>query len=167
VGGDWVVEFDIKTDLYSDGKEDWRTTESLRRHTFPVRAVGGDSTPKGALGASFFLNPPWKIRPYEADHLFRVAGNFYSEDGESPFVKTVGDYNVFLEWEVSLLTEAIGLTDLETDIGMLTNFMAGNTVGDDRTPGTKIIRIYDDDLVLQRTLTITEGPDDVWTKVPS
>ena len=104
---DGVVALDVKADLYSDGKEDWRADNTLNKLTFPIRVVGGQPLPGSkALGATFFLAPDWKIRPYEASHTFRVNGNLYSDDGTSPFISTVGAYNVFLEQQVSSLVDS-------------------------------------------------------------
>lgn len=102
-----VVDLDVKIDLYSDGKEDWRANPELFKLRFPLRSVGGDGTPTGVLGSTFFLAPPWKIRPYEADHIFKVSGNFFAEDGTSPFTTTVGAYNVFLEQNLSNLVDTV------------------------------------------------------------
>lgn len=102
--GDMVVDLDIQIDIYSDLKEDWVTSESLRKLKFPVRAEGGDPIPGDRVsGDTYFISPDWKIAPYEASHRLRVIGNFYSEDGTSPFNRTVGAYNLFLEHTVSSL----------------------------------------------------------------
>ena len=107
VNGEMVVEFDIKIDLYSDGKEDWKASEALRKLRFPVRATGGDDLPGSkALGSTFFLANDWKVKPYEADHVLLVNGNFYSEDGTSPFIQTTGTWNVFLQQAVSSLVDS-------------------------------------------------------------
>lgn len=116
VGNDMVVDLDIQADVYSDGKEDWLVTPALRKLKFPLRSVGGDSLPGAkVLGSTFFLDSGWKIRPYEANHRFRVNGNFYSEDGSSPFTDTLGSYRVFLEQTVSSLVDSTvaQLDDLE------------------------------------------------------
>lgn len=105
VGG--VVELDVKIDLYSDGKEDWVSDVDLIKYAFPIRSVGGDPLPGDkALGATFFLDSTWKIRPYEGDHRLLVNGNLYSEDGTSPFTQTVGNYNVMVEITVSSLVDS-------------------------------------------------------------
>ena len=107
IEGEWVVDFDIKEDLYSDGKEDWLADEALRKLRFPVRSTGGDPLPGSkSLGSTYFLADDWKVRPYEASHVFRVNGNFYSEDGTSPFVQTTGTWNVFLQQSVSSLVDS-------------------------------------------------------------
>ena len=108
VGGDWVVDLDIKIDLYSDGKEDWLSNDTLNKFEFPIRSVGGDDLPgEKSLGATFFLDSGWKLKPYEADHVFNVNGNFYSEDGTSPFVGTSGIYNIMIINTVSSLVDSI------------------------------------------------------------
>lgn len=105
--GDMVVDLDIQEDIYSDLKEDWVSNEILRKLKFPVRAVGGDPLPGSkVLGDTYFLASDWKIAPYEGSHRFRVNGNFYSEDGTSPFRTTVGNYNLFLEQTVSSLVDS-------------------------------------------------------------
>ena len=105
IGG--VVNLDVKVDLYSDGKEDWRASATLFKYRFPIRAVGGDPLPGAkALGSTFFLAPGWTIRPYEADHRLIVNGNLYVEDGSSPYTTTVGAYNVLVEASVSSLVDS-------------------------------------------------------------
>ena len=106
-GSEFVVDIDIQTDIYSQGKIDWIANESLRRLAFPVRATGGDPLPGSKeLGDTYFLASDWKIAPFEANHRLRVNGNFYSEDGTSPFNRTTGSYNVFLEQTVSSLVDS-------------------------------------------------------------
>lgn len=139
VNGEYVIDLNIKRDIYSFGKEEWQATESLRRLKFPIRAVGGDTRPSGnPLGSTFFLAPDWKVAPYESNHRLRVSGNFYAEDGTSVFRKTVGAYNVFVEQDISAIVEtsSAGLNPLdkqqiidgvwEKDIsGILTDGQAG------------------------------------------
>lgn len=107
VNGDWVVDLDVKIDLFSDGKEDWLNNATLNKLKFPISSVGGNPLPGSkALGATFFLDASWKIRPYEANHIFRVNGNLYATDGSSPFTATLGSYNIFLEQQVSSLVDS-------------------------------------------------------------
>jgi len=101
------VFIDVQSDLYSDGKEDWVSTEGLRRVIFPISAVGGNPLPgEQALGSTFFIRSDWKIKPYEASHRLIINGNFYSEDGEDPFLDTVGTYTVRIMQQVSPLVSA-------------------------------------------------------------
>ena len=106
-GSDLVVDFDIQIDLYSDMKEIWVSNEVLRKVRFPVSSVGGNDLPGSkVLGDTYFIDPEWKIRPYEGSHRFRVNGNFYSTDGSSPFIATTGSHNVFMEHQVSNLVDS-------------------------------------------------------------
>jgi len=114
--GEMVVELDVKIDIYSDGKEDWVIDSSLNKFRFPLESVGGNPLPGSKeLGATFFLADGWKIRPYESDHVMRVNGNLYREDGVSPYTSTVGSYNVLLESTVSSLVDSTvqQLADIE------------------------------------------------------
>jgi len=101
------VFIDVKIDLYSDGKEDWVANENLRRLIFPISAVGGNSLPGSKqLGSTFFIRSDWKIAPYEASHRLIINGNFYSEDGEDPFLDTAGTYTVRIMQQVSSLVDS-------------------------------------------------------------
>lgn len=104
--GEYILNFDIKIDLYSDAKEDWRSDPSLRLRSFPLTAVGGNPTVgSNSLGSTYFIASDWKIQLYATDHRFRINGNFYSEDGTSPFLLPVGN-SVLLEQQVSNLVDS-------------------------------------------------------------
>jgi len=104
---DGEVFIDVKTDLYSDGKEDWVANENLRKFLFPIEAVGGNPLPgEKALGSTFFLNADWKIRPYNASHRLTINGNFYSADGTDPFLDPLGTYTVRIMQQVSSLVDS-------------------------------------------------------------
>jgi hypothetical protein len=114
IDGEMVVEIDFKVDVYSDGKEDYTATPgggvsaTFYKHPFPIRSVGGDPLVGNQnLGASFFILPYWKIKPYEGNHVLRITGNVYSEDGTSPFTNTNGNYNVRVEQQVSNLVDTV------------------------------------------------------------
>jgi hypothetical protein len=59
------------------------------------------------LGSTFFLENQWRIRPYEGDHTLTVDGNLYDRLGASPYVSTLGAYNVFIISTVSDLVQTI------------------------------------------------------------
>lgn len=102
-----VVDIDVKVDIYSDGKEDWKSDSTLNKFLFPVTAIGGDPLPGSKkLGTTFFLEYGWKIRPYEGSHQLNVNGNLYSRDGSNPFTTTVGTYNVQIISSVSSLVDS-------------------------------------------------------------
>jgi len=101
------VHLDVRKNLYSEMKDDWRTNDTLRKLYFPIRSVGGDELPGSKqLGSTYFLRSDWKIRPYEASHKFMINGNLYSEDGTSVIVPTQGNYNVVVEMTVSNLSDS-------------------------------------------------------------
>lgn len=105
---DGEITIDVNTDIYSDGKEDWLLDSTLRKLKYPVSVIGGDPiSPSKSLGATFFLNYGWKLRPYEADHTLILIGNMYTDDGTSPLVPTLGPYNVSIQREVSNIVDGI------------------------------------------------------------
>lgn len=102
-----LVTLDVKEHIYSDGKQDWKDNSALTKFRFPIDAVGGNPLPGSkALGSTFFLKYGWRIRPYEATHTLRVNGNLYTEEGDSPYVPTLGNYNVMVESSVSSLVDS-------------------------------------------------------------
>jgi len=104
---DGIVHIDVKTDIYSDGKEDWKSDNLLNKFEFPVAAVGGDPLPGSkSLGSTFFLEYGWIIRPYEASHTLAINGNMYARDGSNPYANTVGSYNVQIIQSVSNLVDS-------------------------------------------------------------
>ena len=106
VDGELVSNFDIKIDLYSDAKEDWIADSELRVRKFPLSAVGGNPTVGSkSLGSTYFIDADWKIQLYPEDHRFLVNGNFYSQDGTSPFLLPENN-SVLLEQEVSSLVDS-------------------------------------------------------------
>lgn len=113
---DGEIFIDVKTDLYSDGKEDWVNNENLRKFRFPIAAVGGNPLPgEKALGATFFLSSDWKIRPYNTSHRMTINGNLYAEDGSDPFLDTIGTHTVRIMQQVSSLVDSTvqQLTEIE------------------------------------------------------
>lgn len=102
------VTIDINRDIYSDGKEDWLSNSTLNKLRFPISVIGGDPiTDSRKLGATFFINYGWKIKPYEADHTLIIVGNVYTDDGSTPFIQTDGTYNVSIQREVSSIIDGV------------------------------------------------------------
>lgn len=104
---DGVIEIDVQEDIYSDGKEDYKTDANFSKVSFPIRAVGGDPLPGSkVLGDTYFLDETWKIRPYAASHVLTVNGNFYAEDGSDIFIDPIGAYTVRIQQVVSNLVDS-------------------------------------------------------------
>lgn len=118
VGGYAIME--VPAHLYSEWKE-WVQVDNNSKYLQAMYSVGGEPLPGGKyLGATFFLINDWKMRPYEATHTLTLEGNLFCDDGSSPFVPTVGTYNVQVIMTVSNLTTALetgvsGLTTEESD----------------------------------------------------
>lgn len=92
-------------DVYSRWKE-WSLLNQQFEQAFSV--VGGDPLPGGrSLGFTFFLENGWRIRPREADHTLDVVGNLFTRDGSSPFIQTLGNFNVLVRQSVSNLVDVV------------------------------------------------------------
>jgi len=92
-----VVELDVKIDIYSDMKEDWRTDANLNKLKFPLaEPIGGNVTKPGkTISPYYFLRYGWKMRPYEADHtLYLNNAYLLVAGGGEPWVHTIGDHMV-------------------------------------------------------------------------
>jgi len=101
-----ITEITVKTDLYSDWKE-WSLIDDHSKYLQAMRSVGGDPISETKqLGATYFLTNGWRIRPAEWNHRLSVVGNLYTEEGDSPFLSTIGSYNVTVTNEVSTLVES-------------------------------------------------------------
>ena len=96
-----TTSFDAK-DLYSRWKE-WVLDTDNSKYLQAMEVVGGEPTSATNFVPSFyFMINGWKIRPQEADHVLTVTGNLANEAGiGSPFVSTVGSYNVLIEKNTS------------------------------------------------------------------
>lgn len=104
-----VTSLDVGVDLYGDWKE-WVLLPGNAGYAPAFRTVGGDPTTAGkTLGATFFLINGWRIRPDETDHRLIVAGNLYTEEGDNPFLSTLGPYTVTIVSEVSNLVDSISV----------------------------------------------------------
>jgi hypothetical protein len=131
VGG--YIDLDVKVDLYSDWKE-WVLENDNSKYLMAMSAVGGDPLPGSrALGSTFFLTNNWKIRSYESNHVLRVEGNLYCDDGAIPYVSTLGNYNVMVISSVSSLVDVVttggsALTQPEHD--KLMALSDGTTIAD-------------------------------------
>jgi len=94
-------------DCYSRWKE-FVLTGDNSKYLEAFSVIGGDPLPGGNfLGNTFFLENGWKIRPQEANHALTVTGNLFDRAGGSPFVNTVGAYNVRIEQKTSNIVDLI------------------------------------------------------------
>jgi hypothetical protein len=104
------TSIDVAIDVYGDWKE-WVLQNDNSKYTVAISAIGGDPIGGGRyLGSTFFLENGWKIRPYEGNHVLTVTGNLYTRDGSSPFVPTLGTYNVLTSMQVSNLIDTVSIS---------------------------------------------------------
>ena len=91
---------------------DWVAQSDNARFLPAMRNVGGDPiSDVKSLGITFFLINGWRIRPMESDHRLVLDGNIYTDpSGFSPFVPTVGNYNVIVEMQVSNISDVTYVT---------------------------------------------------------
>jgi len=89
------LSLDVEQDIYSDWKEWWRL-EDYAKYPQALSTIGGEPLGGGQfVGATFFLENGWRIRPWEGDHQLTIDGNIYTrEAGESPTIATVGRWNI-------------------------------------------------------------------------
>jgi len=94
-------------DIYSDWKE-WVLLTDNAKYVQAFSVLGGDPLPGSRfLGTTIFLENNWRIRPYEGDHSLDIEGNLYDRGGSTPFVSTIGSYNVLITLTVSNLVDTI------------------------------------------------------------
>jgi hypothetical protein len=99
-------ELDV-IEIYSEWKAWTQLSDNLKfLQAFSV--VGGDPiSPTQNLGATFFLENGWRIRPAESDHKLTLIGNLFTrEPGQSVFIPTLGAFTVNTETRVSNLVDS-------------------------------------------------------------
>lgn len=150
---------------------DWFCTSDNSKFFPAMYNIGGDDLGGGRyLGISYFLENGWKIRPQEANHALSISGNLYSRDGLSPFVSTIGAYNVSIQMTVSNLVDQVatggggGLTVTQANQlsqasveAKLARQLAGNKASGIKVGVETLVTVYDDDGVTPlRVLRIAE-----------
>jgi hypothetical protein len=93
---------DLKIDFYSDAKEHWIVDDLANKHDFAMTVIGGQDIVPGtsAIPMYAFLRAGWRIRPDERDHTMNIlSGILLVEGGGDPFVDTVGDFVVRINYQ--------------------------------------------------------------------
>lgn len=98
------TDLNVQIDIYSDWKE-WSQLEDNLKFEQALTAIGGDPTPTGSVGITYFLENDWKIKPYSGEHILRVTGNLYARDGSDPFVPADGIFQVTIAQVVSNIVD--------------------------------------------------------------
>ena len=110
-------------EVYSRWK-DWLQDDPTRLKYLPAfnNSVGGESLGSGTLvGAYYFLQNGWKIRPQEADHQLSVSGNLFPiPDTAGLFEDTLGNFQVIVGMRTSSLTQTV-VTSATTNASAIAN----------------------------------------------
>jgi hypothetical protein len=102
--GQDVIELD-GAEVYSEWKV-WVRQSDNAKFLQAFSTVGGDPiSATQSLGVTLFLENGWRIRPTEKNHKLIIIGNFFTRDGESAFLPTLGGYTVNTETRVSNLVD--------------------------------------------------------------
>ena len=88
---------------------DWLAADSQNaKWGLAMTQVGGDELGSGLyIPVYVFLKAGWKVRPMEASHQLTITGNLFTEDGSSPVVNTLGNYNVIAQYTVPVQAQAM------------------------------------------------------------
>ena len=163
------IDINVQIDVWSDLIEDWENTLALRRFTFPLVAIGGQTISSGKLGTTYVLLTPWQIAPYEADHDFNIDGNLFTESALTKLVlPTIGAFTVTVNRNLSTLVEVVetgvsGLLPAESADLSLMRKMATNRseLGID-----EVITYDDDDIAVLLTQAMSDKDDNDITLRP-
>lgn len=102
-----VTTLNAKENIYSAWKR-WAVQGDNLKYLQAFTTVGGDDLGGGvSLGAYFFLENGWFLRPHAADHRLIVNGNLFTRDGSNPFAPTDGDFTVIVDMRTSSLTQQV------------------------------------------------------------
>jgi hypothetical protein len=104
-----VTNLDVR-DLYSRWKDWIQTSDNSKYLRAFDEVVGGNpiDLAEGIYVTSyFFLTNGWKIRPQESNHKLRVYNGVLLSDSGDPFVSTLGNYNVLVQYSQPIKSETI------------------------------------------------------------
>ena len=130
-----TTEVDVKRDIYTAWKT-WVLEDNNAGFQPAISAIGGDPISDViSLGTTFFLENGWKVRPYEGNHFLTVSGNLFTRDGTSPFIPTLGAYNVSISLNRSNLIDTVatgGSSGGSNDTAALNQIKASIAVIDEK-----------------------------------
>jgi hypothetical protein len=91
--------------------EDWAAVADNAKYGMVIRQVGGDDLGDGlSIPPYYFLQGGWRVRPMEADHDLTITGNLFVDGGGTPVVRTLGPYQVNVNYTVSVQAQGINTT---------------------------------------------------------
>jgi len=87
---------------------DWTVLNDNMKHPAAFRQAGGDELGGGIfIPVYMFLQNGWRVRPMEANHQLIITGNLFVEEGGSPSVQTLGNFNVAVQLTVPVQAQAV------------------------------------------------------------
>jgi len=85
---------------------DWHATHTEWPLAFTL--VGGIALGGGLfIPPYFFLLNGWRVRPMEVDHDLTITGNLFVDGGGIPVVRTIGPYQVNVNYTVPVQAQGI------------------------------------------------------------
>ena len=98
------------TEIYSRWV-DWAATGDNMKYGMVIRQVGSDDLGSGlSIPPYYFLEGSWRVRPMESEHTLVITGNLFVEGGGVPVVRTVGPYQVNVNYTVPVQAQGISTT---------------------------------------------------------
>lgn len=86
---------------------DWQALSDNLKYGLIIRQVGSDDLGSGLfIPPYFFLQGAWRIRPMEMDHDLVLTGNGFVDGGGTPVVRTLGPYQVNVNYTVPVQAQA-------------------------------------------------------------
>ena len=90
---------------------DWVASSDNGKYLPALKQVGGDTLGGGLLIPPYmFLLNGWRLRPMETDHDLTITGNLFVEGGGTPVVRTLGQYQVNVNYTVPVQAQGISTT---------------------------------------------------------
>ncbi len=124
-----LINLDWDVDGWSDTVDDWQASVTKRGHTFPLIAIGGQTTSGGKLGSTFLLRDPWQIEPYEDNHEMIIEGNLFHENALTRLIlPTAGAFTVTVNMQTSTLVEvveALSAADVQVKLNKIVDGVFG------------------------------------------
>lgn len=88
--------------------ENWAAQSDNLKYGMVIRQVGSDDLGSGlSIPPYFFLQGAWRVRPMEANHDLTINGNLFVEGGGVPVVKTLGTFQVNVNYTVPVQAQGI------------------------------------------------------------
>jgi hypothetical protein len=146
--------------------EDWAATGDNLKYGMVIRQVGSDDLGSGlSIPPYYFLQGAWRIRPMESDHTLTITGNLFVEGGGVPVVRTLGPYQVNVNYTVPVQAQGIstaggggGWTDVSEDgetYGQTIRLMRAVLLGITDINGNQVLFKSKDGLTNRITATMT------------